>query len=108
MKNRFGAERAVPVRTREEVEAMPTKALLARLERLHRCEESPSDSDLSPLEVPDDVGILFKNQPAWAIAYQEVKEVLATREHVPGGDDRRRARAGRAKRNRDKEKRRRR
>ena len=64
-----------------ELEQMPTKQLLARLKRLHQCEESRAFSDKGPEEIAQ--GITFKATPAWATAYTQVKEALAQREHIP-------------------------
>lgn len=62
---------------------MTTRALLGRLQRLRECEDSPACSDLSPEEISASTGILFKSDPQWSLAYDEVKQILATREHVP-------------------------
>jgi hypothetical protein len=68
---------------RQELEALPTGALLARLQRLRWCEESRGESDLSDEEVGSVAGlILFKEDVAWRTAYADLKEVLASREHV--------------------------
>ena len=69
--------------TKESLESMSTRALLGRLQRLRECEDSPDCSDLSPTEISASAGILFKSDPLWTSAYEQVKEVLATREHVP-------------------------
>lgn len=66
---------------------MPTKQLLGRLRALQRCEESESLSDHEPGE-PLPTGILFKRTPEWRQAQDEVKQVLATREHVPSALER--------------------
>jgi hypothetical protein len=68
---------------REQLEAMPTRALLARLQRLRECEESADRSDLDSVEIAAETGIVFKADPLWAEAYDQVKAVLAAREHVP-------------------------
>ncbi len=66
---------------RSELEAFPTKRLLARLRRLHECEESLA---LSDRDVADDSGCIeFKQSPEWVSAFQDVKQVLSHREHVP-------------------------
>lgn len=86
MKKRYGTDRAVPRLSRDALEAAPTRALLARLERLRRCEENAATSDLSEEEIAS-VGdaILFKQTDAWATAYREIKAILAEREHVERG-----------------------
>ena len=72
---------------RSELEASPTKALIARLTRLRWCEDGPHHSDLSEQEIASGSDlILFKSDPAWQMAYVDLKEVLASREHV-GRDD---------------------
>jgi len=66
-----------------ELEALSTKQLLARLKRLHQCEESLA---LSGREVKgrDYPGCIeFKQSPAWIAEYERVKDLLARREHVP-------------------------
>jgi hypothetical protein len=64
-----------------ELEALPTKRLLALLRRLHECEESLA---LSDKDVADDSGCIeFKQSPEWVSAFRDVKQVLASREHVP-------------------------
>jgi hypothetical protein len=83
MKKRSGVGREVPVFQRQDLESMPTKMLLARLDRLRFCEESAATSDLSKDEVGDVSGILFKDSAEWRQAYDDVKQVLATREHIP-------------------------
>ena len=68
---------------RDELEALPTGALLARLKRLRWCEERRAESDLSDEEVASATGsILFKEDAAWRAAYADLKEVLAGREHL--------------------------
>lgn len=67
---------------------MHTGSLLARLDALRKCEESFSASDRAGLEPEPDqeeTGFIeFKNTEAWQKAYEELKEVLAQREHLPG------------------------
>jgi hypothetical protein len=75
--------------TRESLESMSTRALLGRLQRLRECEDSPDSSDLSPTEISALAGILFKSDPEWSAAYDQVREVLATREHVQSAASRR-------------------
>ena len=62
---------------------MPTQALLARLERLRWCEGTQRNSDMSDEEVAlVDGKILFKDSDIWRSAYEELRDVLSTREHV--------------------------
>lgn len=81
-------KRAVPVLAQEALEATPTKALLGRLRRLLRCEESPEASDASPEELAQLEGIVFKNTAEWRVAHDQLKVVLASREHVPKRSER--------------------
>ncbi len=83
MKKGHGLVRAIQPVTRSAAEALPTRALLARLERLQWCEESPATSDLSAEEIASAAGlILFKSDNAWRAAYAEIKDILSKREHV--------------------------
>ena len=74
--------RTINILSREELERIPTKALLGRLKRLRQCEESLK---LSDIEEPFDTGgaIFFKDTHEWQTAYEDVKLVLRTREHIP-------------------------
>lgn len=82
MKKESGLRRLVPVVALDELHAMPTKQLLARLRRLQCCEESAEASDLTEDETRSATGILFKQTDAWARAYADVKAVLDRREHL--------------------------
>ncbi len=90
----------VPVMSREQLEALPTRAVLGRLQRLRRCEQSPGESDLSAEELARLVPIRFKSTPEWQAAVADVKAVLATREHLPSGPERTDARRARGSRGR--------
>jgi hypothetical protein len=68
----------------EEIETLSTKQLLARLKSLHQCEESATLSDRDDATNTCEI-ILFKDTPEWKAAYEQVKEVLPMREHVPNG-----------------------
>ncbi|MEG3179835.1 hypothetical protein [Sphingomonas sp. LT1P40] len=84
MKKGHGLKRALQPVDREQLEAMPTGALLARLKRLRWCEESRDWSDLSDEEIASAKNlILFKADPAWRSAYTDLRNVLDAREHVP-------------------------
>lgn len=96
MKRRSGVGRAVPVATLEGLRGMPTKALLARLAHLRFCEESLGASDMTPEEAQTAEGILFKDTVEWKLAFDEVKQVLAGREHVPRPKEKRAIRARRS------------
>jgi len=64
-----------------ELEALPTKRLLARLKQLLSCEESLSLSDTS--DQPASARGIFKDSPEWISAYEQLKAVLSKREHIP-------------------------
>ena len=83
MKKRSGIARAVPTMSLMELERLPTRALIGRLNRLRWCEESSALSDMTAeeIELVSDK-IVFKNTVIWSKAYDDVKGVLATREHV--------------------------
>lgn len=69
----------------KELEALPTRQLLARLRRLHQCEQSLAQSDR---DSPDDSGVIeFKDSPEWALAFEDLKKVLTRREHSPRRSD---------------------
>ncbi len=88
----------VPILDITVLSTRSTKALLGRVRRLQECEESPDASDMDADELARVKGILFKNTPEWATAYADLKQLLATREHVPKGAETRadRAKAGRS------------
>lgn len=92
----------VPVISREQLEALPTRAVLGRLVRLRRCEQSPEDSDMSPEELAQVVPIRFKSTPEWRTAVDDAKAVLATRENLRTGPDRKAAREARGRRGRER------
>ena len=69
--------------TREELEKLHTKQLLAYLKRLHQCEESFEGSDWDEnRDLTDEVMIHFKQTEKWKFAYRTVKSILSGREHV--------------------------
>lgn len=83
MKKGHGLARAVAPMERHELEALPTGALLARLQRLRWCEDTQARSDLSNEEISSVGGsILFKEDAAWRAAYADLKDVLANRGHL--------------------------
>ena len=83
MKRGRGLKRALKPIPREQLDALPTGALLARLKRLRWCEESPDESDLADTQIASASAlILFKSDPAWRAAYADLKDALAGREHV--------------------------
>lgn len=86
----------VRVIAKVELNSMHTGTLLRRRTELLKCEESFEVSDRfghEPVPNPAESGYIeFKNQPQWAVAYQDVKDVLADRDHLPTGEQRRQAR----------------
>lgn len=96
MKRRF-----IPLLRPEALLKMPTKQLLGRLRALHRCEESSALSDLSAGEIASK-GILFKNSVEWQVAYDQLKAIIATREHVPSAAERTKKRKERGQLRRDR------
>ena len=73
--------RKVFPKSRSELEMMPTRQLLGRLKQLHQCEQSLA---LSDRETSDASGhIEFKQSTEWTRAYEDVKDVLSRRPHVP-------------------------
>lgn len=83
MKKKHGPGRAVVPLSPQELDAMPTGALLARLKRLQWCEEAKDQSDLSDEELATASHlIVFKSEPSWRSALADLKSVLAKREHV--------------------------
>lgn len=60
---------------------MHTGTLMSRRNTLLKCEESFELSDQYQISTHN--GIEFKNTPQWKQAYQDIKAVLSTREHIP-------------------------
>lgn len=68
--------------TKPELERLPTKRLLAYRDSLYAYHEGPSH-EITLYGMPDLGRELHKQSPEWREAITKVKEVLATREHVP-------------------------
>jgi len=66
-----------------DLEALSTKQLLARLTRLHQCEESLALSDRTAESYEASGAIEFKDTPEWVLEFEKLKELLARREHIP-------------------------
>ena len=64
----------VPLISREQLEALPTRAVLARLVSLRRCEQSPEESDLSAEELAQVAPIRFKSTPEWRTAVDDANQ----------------------------------
>ena len=67
---------------RSQLEKLTTKRLLARLDRLQRCEQSMALSDRDADEYMPSGFIEFKDSPEWISEYNCLKELLANREHI--------------------------
>jgi len=91
----------VPVLDLAAIEGMHTGSLLTRLQNLQQCEECFNRSDRFGLEDEPDAEVTgyieFKDSPAWIAAYNEVKEILANREHMPTAAEREARRKNRGK-----------
>ena len=65
----------IDILSMDELNRMHTGSLLSRLHYLRKCYETKNDGD-------DFVfGIVSKDQDEWKLAYDQVREVLSTREH---------------------------
>ena len=73
--------------TLSELEALPTRQLLARLKRLQQCEETLALSDRGTVEQKAFHTIEFKDSREWIAAYDQSRTLLAQREHVPKGGE---------------------
>ncbi len=69
--------------SKSDLEALPTKRLLARLKRLHQCEESLALSDREISKYKSSDFIEFKESPEWIAEYNSLKNILSQREHIP-------------------------
>jgi len=80
-------KKIIKILTKEELELMHTGSLMSRRKQLLSCEESAELSDLTEQEkqkILKDT-IKYKQSELWKIAYSQLKEVLATREHYKKG-----------------------
>lgn len=82
----------VKVLSSNELNSMSTVALIGRRTKLLQCEESFKKSDRYGHEeepCPEQCGYVeFKDQLLWQVAYKEVREILANREHLPTAAER--------------------
>ncbi len=69
--------------SKSDLEALPTKRLLARIKRLHKCEESLVLSDREISKYKSSGYIEFKESPEWIAEYNNLKNILSQREHIP-------------------------
>ena len=74
--------------TREQMDSMPTKRLLALRTRMLKCEDTREGSDWLPGDAMRPNSIYFKADCRWTRMYDELKAVLSRREHVATGDER--------------------
>ena len=84
----------VSPKTLAELEELHTGTLMSRRNALLKCEES---FEHEPKPTGKDV-IEFKNTVEWKQAYSDLKVVLAKREHLPTGSERKTMRQAKAKR----------
>ena len=91
----------VEIKTIEELEKMHTGTLMSRRAALLKCEESFETSDRNGYEDKPSASISgvieFKDSPEWKQAYNQLKEVLSKREHVPNKQERKKLRQLKAK-----------
>lgn len=65
-----------------KLDGLTTKRLLARLKRLHQCEESKDRSDRDA-NYKSAAGVIeFKDSPEWKAEYNYLKKLLSAREHI--------------------------
>lgn len=88
-----------------ELSKMETRQLLSRRNALLRLEDSFDEDEWGPQDIAVPDAIFFKRTPEWRKARAELRAVLQTREHVPTGDERKKKRLARAKRNKSSERR---
>ena len=68
---------------KEELEALPTKRLLAKLKTLHQCEQSFELSYWEEHEIKKDAEcIQFKESDKWIAQYELLKDILRKREYI--------------------------
>jgi len=82
-----------------DLESLSTRQLLARLKALWQCEDSFALSDRGFVSEAD--GIVFKDSQEWQSAFEDLKAILAIREHVPRRTEREALRKERAKHKRN-------
>lgn len=72
--------------SRQEMEKLPTKRLLAYKSRLLRVSDGQCDCGDSGCnhnrERLLEIGVFIKSSPQWKELYNTVKEILNTREHI--------------------------
>ena len=89
----FLLRRSVQVIDKAVLETLDTPVLLKRLKKLQKCMKTTDGRDLTEEQISDfSDRILVKTDPRWQLAYDDVKSILVTREHVqrPGEVNRKR------------------
>ncbi len=81
----------------EELKRLHTGTLMARREKLLKCEESLDKSDKDSSYSSPARNIEFKTSDEWQIAYKQLNEELSKREHWPSKGERRECRRSNAK-----------
>jgi hypothetical protein len=74
--------RKLSVLEHNRLDSLSTPRLLARLKRLHQCEESLEKSDRKPDEITSTGSIEFKDSAEWKAEYDYLNKLLAEREHI--------------------------
>jgi hypothetical protein len=82
-------KRSVPLVAEAILHELDTKQLLARLQKLRACHDTMAASDYEAQGLEGCDRILFKDDPAWQEAFDTLKEILASREHVPKSSEKR-------------------
>lgn len=83
MKKARGLKKALAVVSLSELSTQPTRALLARLQKLRWCEDHPDLSDYTKEELQSvEDKIFFKSDEKWKTAYRDLKSILDEREHI--------------------------
>lgn len=71
------SQKKLKLLSKEQMDLLSTKNLLAYLRRMHKCHECTQPAgEVYPLGV-------CKSDQAWKDTYALVKSILATREHLP-------------------------
>ena len=97
----LGSLRTVDPVTLQELEQMHTGTLLKRLENLRALHPDPILCDWSEAELAVTAHLIaFKNTDIWKSAWDDIKLVLAGREHVKRGSKALRQQAAKMKQNR--------
>ncbi|GLR69402.1 hypothetical protein [Agaribacter marinus] len=74
--------RVVKLLSLAQLEQLNTQRVLAYLDKLNRCEDSLSKSDLDEENIEQVHGIIFKDSEEWQAQYRLVKSVLENRPNI--------------------------